>query len=252
MLMHLQRPGATFVAPANKWIEKYGYKIKPNANPLVILQPMGPVMFVFDAADTEPGPKAKPLPNRVRKPFEVSSGKIGGELKSTIGNAKRDGVLILNQKSGSQLGGSIKPVFPFDNSRTQRFLQAGKPKEGESLFVEIPIRYQMLCSEDLSNEAQFATIVHELAHLYCGHLGTPNRKWWPDRKGLSHQVVEFEAESVSYLVCARLDIETPAEKYLSGYVSENNKVPKISLECVMKAAGLIERMGRLRLKKRKE
>ena len=252
MLMRLQRPGATFVAPANKWIEKYGYKIKPNANPIVILQPMGPVMFVFDAADTEPGPKAKPLPNRVRKPFEVSSGKIGGELKSTIGNAKRDGVLVLNHKSGSQRGGSIKPVFPFDNSRTQRFLQAGKPKKGEALFVEIPIRYEMLCSEDLSDEAQYATIVHELAHLYCGHLGTPDRKWWPDRKGLSHQVVEFEAESVSYLVCARLDIKTPAEKYLSGYVSENNKVPKISLECVMKAAGLIERMGRKRLKKRKE
>ena len=249
ILMCLQRPGATFVAPANKWVEKYGYKIKPNANPLVILQPMGPVMFVFDAADTEPGPNAKPLPSRVRKPFAVTGGKIGGELERTIENAKRDGVLVLDHKSGSQLGGSIRAVY--DNSRTQRF-QVGGPKRGEPLFEEVPVRYEMLFSEDLSKEARYATIVHELAHLYCGHLGTPNKKWWPDRTGLSHQIVEFEAESVSHLVCARLDIKTPSEEYLSGYVSKNNEVPKISLECVMKAAGLIERMGKGRLKKRKK
>ena len=36
-----------------------------------------------------------------------------------------------------------------------------------------------------SRESRYATIVHELGHLYCGHLGTPNAKWWPDRLGLS-------------------------------------------------------------------
>lgn len=44
-------------------------------------------------------------------------------------------------------------------------------------------------------------------------LGTPNKKWWPDRRGLSSSASEFEAESVSYLVCNRLGIETPAEEY---------------------------------------
>jgi hypothetical protein len=54
----------------------------------VILQPMGPVMFVFDVADTEPLPGAPPLPAKVERPFEVRRGKIGGELKSTVENAK--------------------------------------------------------------------------------------------------------------------------------------------------------------------
>jgi hypothetical protein len=49
-------------------------------------------------------------------------------------------------------------------------------------------------------ESRYATLVHELAHLYCGHLGTPDDGWWPDRQNLSLTVCEFEAESVSDLV----------------------------------------------------
>lgn len=105
---------------------------------------------------------------------------------------------------------------------------------------------------DLSPEARYATLVHELAHLYCGHLGTPNKKWWPDRQGLSHSAVEFEAETVSYLVCKRAGIDTTSEDYLSGYIRKNEKVPPISLECIMKAGGIIESMGQKRLKPRKE
>ncbi len=104
----------------------------------------------------------------------------------------------------------------------------------------------------MDRESRYATFVHELAHLYCGHLGSPNKKWWPDRRGLTKIVVEFEAESVSYLVCARQGIESPSEAYLASYVNNRDKVPPISLECVMKAAGLLETMGRERLKPRKK
>jgi hypothetical protein len=45
--------------------------VKPNANPLIILQPMGPVMFVFDVSDTEPLQGAKSLPLRVTDPFRI-------------------------------------------------------------------------------------------------------------------------------------------------------------------------------------
>src|SRR5207248_2429484 len=61
-------------------------------------------------------------------------------------------------------------------------------------------------NSNLSAEARYAILVHELAHLYCGHLGTPNDKWWPDRRGLPHVAREFEAESVCFLVCERLGI----------------------------------------------
>lgn len=54
MLVHIQRPGSTYVAPAHRWLNQFQHRIKPGAQPLVILQPMGPLMFVFDVSDTEP------------------------------------------------------------------------------------------------------------------------------------------------------------------------------------------------------
>jgi hypothetical protein len=75
LLIHVQRPGARFVATPSKWGKDYGRTININANPIVILQPKGPVMFVFDVADTEPGPNARRLPRQVEKPFEALEGK---------------------------------------------------------------------------------------------------------------------------------------------------------------------------------
>ena len=249
-LIHIQRPGASYVAPPHRWKRKYGRTVKPNANPIVILQPMGPVMFVFDVSDTEKGPYAKPLPVGIDKPFEVRGGKIGDELWRIEDNVIRDGIRIHGQKTGSQAAGSIQRI----NGRhlPPLIYTYGKDRQGNKKHYEVQVRYEMLMNLDLSPEARYATLAHELAHLYCGHLGTPNKKWWPDRLGLSHSAVEFEAETVSYLVCQRIGIDTPSEDYLSGYIGKHDKVPHISLECIMKAGGIIEKMGQKRLKPRME
>jgi len=62
--------------------------------PIVILQPTGPILFVFDVSDTAPLPNARPLPPQVEDPFRVRDGKIGGQLALTIDNAKRDRVRV--------------------------------------------------------------------------------------------------------------------------------------------------------------
>src|ERR1700694_4853590 len=82
-------------------------------------------------------------------------------------------------------------------------------------------------------------------------LGMPKGRWWPDRRNLSHAVREFEAESVSYLVCARLCIDTASDEYLAGYVRKCPVTPSISLDRVMKSVWLLEQMGRTRLGPRK-
>jgi len=242
MLVHIQKPGSRFIAPPSRWIKQYGRTIKPGAQPLVILQPMGPVMFVFDVSDTE----GDALPAEVENPFEVRSGKVGSELPRTIDNACRDGIRITKVRHGSQRAGSIGPSTA---PGYVQFLTQTKPKE---VYLDVPLQYELLLNENHSNESQYATLVHELAHLYCGHLGTPNDKWWPDRRGLPLTVREFEAESVAHLVCRRLGIDPKSEEYLSGYVERKAEVPPISLECVMKVAGLIESMGHSRLAQRKK
>src|ERR1700722_18488255 len=78
MLIHTQMPGARFVCTAVRWQRDHHREIKVDARPIVILQPMGPILFVFDASDTAPLPNARPLPVRVKDPFQVRSGKIGG------------------------------------------------------------------------------------------------------------------------------------------------------------------------------
>jgi hypothetical protein len=246
MLIHIQMPGATYVATPHRWIKEYGRRIRTGARPLVILQPMGPVMFVFDVSDTEPGEHAKPLPREVENPYEVRQGSIGGELGLTIENAKRDGISVSEEKAGSQSAGLIRTVAP------GRHLQVTTKLKPSPEYTTVPLRYELLMNARHSAEAKYATLTHELAHLYCGHLGTPNEKWWPDRHSLANDLCEFEAESVSYLVCSRLGIDSPSAEYLAGYIKSYDETPPISLDCVMKAGGLIEQMGRTRQKPRKE
>jgi len=246
MLVHVQMPGATFVAPPSRWLWDYKRTIKAGSRPLVILRPMGPVMFVFDVSDTEAMEGAPPLPKEVTDPFEVRGGQIGPELEMVAGNAKRDGVEVTAQRLGSQSAGQIETVWP------PRPLAVTFPGKSEPGLRFVPLQYALVLNASHSREAQFATLAHELAHLYCGHLGTPNDRWWPAREHLDLEAREFEAESVCYLVCGRLGIDNPSEEYLSGYLQGHPEVPNISLECVMKAAGLIEQMGCERLKPRKE
>jgi|SRR5579884_220733 len=247
MLAHIQRPGATYVAPPHRWLAEYRRHIKAGANPIVMLQPMGPVMFVFDVSDTEPEKDAPRLPPEIERPFEVRRGYVGSEYDRTIENAKRDGVAVLECDAGSQHAGSIRCA---KEGKNLLFQVKTKP---EPLYISVPLRFEMLLNKKQSMTAKYATLAHELGHLYCGHLGTPDEKWWPDRRGCDHEVQEFEAESVCYLICERLGIENPSAQYLSNFSkrNEDGNVPQISLERVMASAGLIEQMGRERLHPRK-
>lgn len=246
MLIRIQMKGATYVAPPYRWDRDYLRRIKPGARPIVILQPKGPVMFVFDVSDTEALEGAPALPRYVTHPLEVRSGVLGDQDVRTIENAKRDGVRVTDSEAGSQYGGQIGCVEP------GAYMSVQTKWQPEPEYTKVPVRYEMVRNAEHSRESRYATLVHELGHLYCGHLGTPNEKWWPNRQGLDHAVREFEAESVCYLVCRRLGIDSPSDEYISGYMKNNAETPQISLDCVMKAAGLIEQMGRVHLKPRKK
>jgi len=190
-------------------------------------------------------PGAPELPESITNPFAIHRGTENGELDRTIENAKRDGVRVHQREFGSQHAGQIQSA----NSRD--VFRLPDPPTFKEKRETVPVRYELLLNSHQSREEQYATLVHELGHLYCGHLGSPNQKRWPDRRKLDRQVEECEAESISYLVCTRLGIETPSAEYLAGYLGEGGMMPPISLETVIKMAGLIQRMGQSRLPLRK-
>ena len=132
MLVHVQLPGARFVASPHRWLRDYGRRIKAGARPLVILQPMGPVMFVFDVGDTEPTEGAPPLPPEVEKPFEVRKGHIGVELERVMENAKRDGLRITKSQEGSQSAGSIRHVAK--DARGSQLFHTGMDQHRKPIF----------------------------------------------------------------------------------------------------------------------
>ena len=251
MLAHIQMPGARYVAPAHRWLGDYGRRVRPGARPLIILQPRGPVMFVFDVSQTIPDPNAPPLPPEIEDPFAVVGGSADRELIRTIENAKRDGVFVGTYEPGSQAAGVlIRSVVgePLEMVFVRR-------RQGKTVreVKKVARQYAILLDAKHPAEAQYATLAHELGHLYCGHLGTLNPEWWPDRNGLEKQVMEFEAESVSYLVCSRLGLKRASDYYLATHLGKLSKeIPPISLDRVMAAAGLIEQMGQGRLELRPE
>lgn len=247
MLLHVQMPSATYVATASRWLHDHGRRVLPNARPLVILQPRGPVMFVFDVGETEPLPGAPSLPREITAPFAAYGDDARPRLARIEENVVRDGVRVSYASHGTQSAGLVRTTRP--DIHLVRIMQRG----GQLHEVRIPLRYEVVVNEKYDPATRIATLAHELAHLYCGHLGTPNPEWWPERVGLPHDVREFEAESVSYLVCERAGISTPSAEYLSSVLDRSDApVPNISLEAVLRVAGLIEQMTRERLPLRPE
>ena len=85
-----------------------------------------------------------------------------------------------------------------------------------------------------------ATWAHELGHLFLGHLGSDRALNVPQRPQMGDAQRELEAESVSFLVCARNEVTSKSETYLAAYVEENTTIDHIDLYQVMRAAGHVE------------
>jgi antirestriction protein ArdC len=100
--------------------------------------------------------------------------------------------------------------------------------------------YRMHINQNHSAPVQFATLAHELGHLFLGHLGSDKKLGAPKRQPMDHRLKELEAESVSYIVCARNGVRSHSERYLRNYVRQHTTIDDIDLYRIMRAAGQIE------------
>lgn len=166
--------------------------------------------------DTE----GKPLPEDVASFFAIGS-IDDNRLASFIPLLNRKYIEWRWVDAGDQNAGSIRIL-----------------KHGST--VKDATSYRMHINRNHSPSIQFATLTHELAHLYLGHLGPDRMLKVPERPSMGHVQDELEAESVAYLVCARNDVASKSETYLKDYVTKNTTIDHIDLYQVMRAAGQVE------------
>lgn len=228
MLLRVQQPGLTAVATARKWAEM-GRHPKPGARPLVILQPFGPVSFVYPMEDTD---------GRAIEGADASSLLAAGPAtRTTYDMVKRaaadQGVRVREVAVGQALAG---------------FAQAGHQIEAREAR-EGATRWDIVVNANFDEPSRLATLAHELGHVYCGHLGGHPDGRWANRRGLSHAECELEAEAVAWLVCSRNGVSTRSVQYLADFV-RNVDLARISMFAIFDATNRVEsrsaKLGRKR------
>ncbi len=237
MLVYMQRPGAGAVATASQW-KKMGAELKEGANPLVILRPFAPVEFVFEEGDLIPETK----PHGLASIFEIKKGRVSkAELYRLADNLKGRGIHVNFSVQGVNSAGYVTLA------RSNQYLSYPYGK----FLYKLQYLSDIVINDNLSAAEQFAALIHEVAHIYCGHTGDKKNSQMGDidRSSLSENEREFEAESVCWLVTQRRGIDNPSHKYLAHYLDNNACIPeRISIETILCVAGRIEQGLEIRQK----
>ena len=232
LLLYIQDPFASCVATARTWAKKFNRRLRPKSRPLVILAPMAPIRFVFDIRDTE-GPS---VPDYLQKPAKYSDQLSGKFYLNTQLNCRHHGIAVCE----NTLNKGAKDV-------TDRITPALR-KQYKNLNIEKDTNYLIHLNKSQSLEEKYSSLVHELGHIFCGHLGIDRYAWWPERENLNISSEEIEAGSVAYLVIRRTGLQSCSEKFLSNYTGSNLEMPTFSLSAVLQAVSYVEDMGKHRWK----
>jgi hypothetical protein len=221
MLLHVQNPGIGYALTADQWEKKYKRRVCPGARPYVILWTMGPVGFVFDLSDTEPcNPTIDLVPEIVSNPFPAKGKPPAKALRHLTETCRKIGIELDWRDLATQQAGSVRR----HSNRAWDF------------FLQLNSKH--------SDAQALGTLAHELAHVFCGHLGETKLGFWLDRRGLDLKTREFEAEAVAWLVTERLNLDIGSVRYLASYLDADKPLPDYSLDAVLKSAGKLEEMVR--------
>lgn len=225
MLVYIQNRAVTFFGGVSFWKKKFGRTIKEDARPYIILAPNGPVMLVYDVFETEgrESPEEFLEKGLGNKPFEVK-GKIEEKIfERAIEEAKKWGIEI-----------SIKPLSYFNAGYVTTIFKG---------HLEICLK------EGMNEEENFAVLIQELSHLFLGHTGHKHILYQGKEKPtellqrkLSRTAEELEAETISYLICQKLGLESRSAEYIAGYIKSDKDLIEFSYETVIRTADKIEKL----------
>lgn len=243
MLAYIQRPGAKYLLNEGKWKKLFGRGIRPDARPILVLIPFGPLEYLFDVDDTYPMPGTEYDDIEIEKVINDFSAPFSAQ--GNIDSSKFQ-LLLKNLPS---FGIAYNPSMIAGREYCAKIMRLDKNEEKlefkvSNKFLQYPANFLLSVNSKAEEAERFASIIHELGHYFCHHIKAPctPKEWWHYRD-LDHNAKEFEAESISWLICDRVGIKSPSEKYLNGYLDSNSEIPSdISIDMIFKASNDIWKM----------
>ena len=216
---------ADLYATQKDWKKRFDRLLNRDARPMVILAPMHPVMLVYEL-DSTWGP---PLPQTLQE-FSRFEGKWDPKrLQRTTENASTHDLI------------QIEPVTL--SSTNSGFATISGARRGMKMRIAI--------HDKLDEPSRYGVLLHELAHIYLGHLRSDTDGWWPRRGDLDRDAMEVEAEAVAYIVSQRAGLQGSSSRYVSQYITDDFVLRAISLDMIAKVSGRLDEMGTHVLPKRK-
>jgi len=258
-MVYIQRPGAQAVASEYEW-HSVGRTVLPDAVPIIILWPFSPIRFVYELADTAPPIDRDNIGDPFAAKGEFNTGAFA-RLEKGLKAQKTFRIEIEPRRQGFDYAGSAVAqghlpgtnsgvISVADGKGIGKFAMDNATSEGDAAMKGIPV-FRVTINDRLNATERFATIAHELGHIFCGHLGASasssgadDESGWPDRRGWDKNEKEIEAEAVAYLIASRAGVVTASAAYLQNYAREAD-MGKVDVELIVRAAARVERLAKI-------
>lgn len=242
MLVQMQMPTAEYVLTAAEWKRKHNRILFPHARPILVLVPFGPVEYVFDLSETTHDPNE---PKDLFEDMEFMDAVKAAQL--TAERVPDEGTLNLLRENLNGYGIAVNETDALPEGRhaelvPDRSLKVSVATDAKKRRrVECDSRFALHLDTQSPNEVRFAAVCHELGRLFCHHTGPAGERWWKPRNA-EPEIEEFEAQTVTWLVCRRRNLANPDADYLERYFSHTATIPEISMDRILAATNEIEKM----------
>lgn len=223
LLIMAQCPGASQVAGYNDWKRKFGRQVKKIAKGIKILAPC-PYKQRIEKTKVDPATQ-KPIIGADGQPETVVH-----EVKKTY--YKIVTVFDVQQTTGKPLPELVSElngeVADYEKLLTKLIDISPMPVEFSELSGSAKgycsyLEQRIVVKEGMSQTQTVKTLVHEICHAKCH-----DPEFLAETDGKNRQTREVEAESVAYVVCQNLGIDTA--DYSFGYIagwSANKELPEL-------------------------